>query len=214
MKHTIQLLTAAVVAWCLGGCAAPNSIVKTWKSPSPPGGPVQKVAVIGVDDRALVREGFENRFVRILRAENQGAMVTYDLLNLGEINADKKIAKTRLAAAGADAILIIQLTDRTTNDRLVGPRPAIEAENLLTGATGTDGWEIYYSDTYIKMGTTWSRDSTTLYLNSGLHDLKTGRMLWSAVTKSVVKDNVDRLVVTEELVAMVVKAMRQDGVVK
>ncbi|MBC8003329.1 MAG: hypothetical protein H7X97_12150 [Opitutaceae bacterium] len=214
MKRSIQLLTAVAMAFCLLGCASPNSIVKTWKTPTPPTGPVQKVAVVGVDDRALVREGFENRFVRTLRAQSQEAMTTYNLLSLAEINADKKAAKTRLGGAGADAVLIIQLTDRLTNDREVGPRPAINAENLLTGATDMDGWEIYYSGAYIKMGTTWSRDATTLYLNSGLHDLKTGRLLWSAVTKTVVKDNVDRLVLEDALVALVVNAMRTDGMVR
>lgn len=214
MKHAIQFLTVAAVALCLGGCASPSSIVQTWKTPTPPAGPVRKVAVVGVDDRALIREGFENRFVRIMRTQNQEAMTTFDLLSLPEINNDKKAAKAKMGAAGADAILIIQLTDRTTNDRQVGPRPALNAEALLTGATDTDGWEIYYSGAYIKMGTTWTRDSTTLYLSSGLHDLKTGRLLWSTVTKTVVKDNVDRLVVVEALVALVVDAMRKDGLVQ
>lgn len=98
--------------------------------------------------------------------------------------------------------MIVHLTDRTTNDRQVDPRPALVAESLVNGTGDTDGWEIYYGDAYVKLGTTWGRDSQTVYLNSSLHDFKSGRLLWSAVTKTVIKDDSDRLAEADKLIAM------------
>ena len=46
-------LLAALLAACLGGCAAPSAIQQTWKCPTHNGGPVQKVAVVAVDERDL-----------------------------------------------------------------------------------------------------------------------------------------------------------------
>ena len=206
-------LAIAIAVSLMTGCTS-SSIVNTWMSPTYHGGAVKKVAVIGVDDRALVRQGFENRFVRDFRARGQEAVVTYDVLSLAEIKADKKGSEARAGVAGADSFLIVHLTDRTTNDRQVGPRPALVAESLVNGTGDTDGWEIYYGDAYVKLGTTWGRDSQTVYLSSSLHDFKSGRLLWSAVTKTVIKDDSDRLSEADKLIAMVVAAMRKDGVVR
>src|SRR5262245_29701450 len=98
MKIQIQLLAAAV-ALCLAGCAA-SSIEKKWKSPTFQGGPVQKIAVIAVDERGLVRKGFENRFVRDLGESGQAAAVTYDSLALPEIKSDKKAAADAMRSGG------------------------------------------------------------------------------------------------------------------
>ena len=72
MKLPIQL-AALVLTVCLVGCAS-NSVKETWKSPAYQAGPVQKVAVIAVDERGLVRQGIENRYVRDLKARGQQAI--------------------------------------------------------------------------------------------------------------------------------------------
>jgi hypothetical protein len=53
-----------------------------------------------------------------------------------------------------------------------------------------------------------------IYLDSSLFDLKTGQRLWSALTSTVLKENADRLVVADSLVAKVVGAMRKDGLIR
>ena len=80
---------AAVAVMCLVGCAS-SSFKKTWKSPAYQGGPVQKVAVLAVDERGLVRTGFENRLVRDFDAHGQAAVVTHEVLSLQDIKANKE----------------------------------------------------------------------------------------------------------------------------
>jgi len=211
MKIQIQLI-AAVAAVCLAGCAA-SSVKHSWKAPNYQGGPVQKVAVIGVEERGLVRQGFENRLVRDLRAQGQAAIVTHDLMTLPDIKADKKAAATRLRAAGADAVLIIRLVDQTTFNQQVQATPQVYVETV-TGVSDYYGWYDYYEVAFMNMGTVWSDTVTKVYLDTTLYDLKSGQRLWSAMTLTTIKDGTDRLAEADTLIAKVVAAARKDGVVR
>ena len=211
MKNSLPGLIAAACV-CLAGCAS-TSIKQTWKSPAFPGGPVQKIAVIGVDERGLVRMGFENRFVRDLRARGQEAIVTHELMSLPEIKADKEAAAAKLRSVGADSVLIIRLMDRQTYDRQVRSTPE-RYMGTVTGVESYYGWYDYYSVAFMDMGAVWSSNQQNVYLDSSLYDLKTGGRIWSALTETVLKDGTDRLAEADALSAMVVKAMNADSMIR
>ena len=211
MKTQLQPLALAAFALWLGGCAT-SSVKQTWKSPSYQGGPVQKIAVLAVDERGLVRMALENRFVRDFKARGQDALATHELLTLPAIKADKVTAAARVRAAGADAVLIIRLVDQTTYNGQVQATPAIFVPTV-TGY-GECGWYDYYTVAYTDMGVAWGSTKQSIYLDSSLFDLKTGRRLWSALTLTVLRDDMDRLAEADSLVAKVVDAMRKDGLVR
>jgi len=210
---TILPIAAAMAALLLGGCAS-TSLKETWKSPNIQEAPAQKIAVIGVDERGLVRIGFENRFVRDLKARGQAATPTYDMMTLGEIKADKEAAAARLRAAGVDSVLIVRLADLATYNRSV----RAGSERYVSTVTGMDdywGWYDYYTVAFTDMSTVWSSDTKTVYLDSSLYDLKSTRRIWSGLTKTVLKDGrTDPLDEADALTAMVVKAMAKDGVAR
>jgi hypothetical protein len=211
MKLPLQLL-AAVAALGLAGCAT-SSLKQTWKSPTFQGAPVKKVAVIAVVDRGLLRQGFENRFVRDLRAQAQETISTFDLLGLPEIKADKAAAATRLRSAGADAVLVVRLVDQVNYDRQV--RATSEHwVPTITGFGSNFGWYDCYDVAFMDMGTVWSSDRKKIYLDSGLHDLATGKLLWSGLTVTTLGDSTDGLVAADNLIAKIVAAMRKDGLVR
>ncbi len=211
MKHKIRHLALAAFALCLCGCAS-NSIKQTWKSPACQPGQVQKIAVLAVEDRGMVRQGLENRFVRELRGCGQDAMATHELLSLSEIKAGKEAAAARLSAAGANAVLIIRLVDQTTYSRGIQATP----QYWLSTVNGYDsfGWYDCYSVAFMDMGVVWGSLKQDLYLDSSLFDLKTGQRLWSALTLTVLKENADRLEVADSLAAKVVGALRKDVLVR
>jgi hypothetical protein len=205
-------VVVAVAAMCLAGCAS-SSIKKTWKSPEYQGGPVQKPAVIGVDDRGIVRKGFENRFVRDLREHGQEAIVTYELMALPDIKADKDAAAARLREAGADSVLIVRLVDQVNYDSQVRASPALFAPTV-TGIGSYYGWYDYYSVAFTEMGTVWSSTKQLAYLDISLYSLKSSQRIWSGLTKATIKETTDRVEVVDALVSKVVDAMRKDGVVR
>ena len=103
-KHSSVSRILGLPAFCalatlLCACAA-TKVEQTWKSPDlkPP---VGKIAILAIEERGLVRQGFENRFVRQLAKSGASAVATFDLVSLPDIKEDKRAAVDRFQAAGA-----------------------------------------------------------------------------------------------------------------
>jgi hypothetical protein len=209
MKQQFQHLTVAVCALWLCGCSS-TSIKQSWKSPAFQSGQVQKIAVVAVDDRGLVRQGFENRLVTEMRSLGQGSITTFNLLGLPEMKADKEAAATQLRAAGADAVFVVRLVDQVTYEHQVQATPALYVPTI-DGYAGY-GWYDCYSVAFMNMGVVFSETTRDIYLDSSLFDLKSGKRLWSVVTMTALKEDADRLAIVDALVAKVGNAMRKDGI--
>jgi hypothetical protein len=203
-------LALCALATLLCSCAA-TSVKKTWKSPDCQQ-PVGKIAVLTIEDRGLVRQGFENRFVSQLTKAGASALVTYDLLSLQEIKADKRAAAERFRASGADAILILRVVDVASSYR--ESRAGDERYASVVTGINSMGWYDYYSVGFIDMSTTYGTLKQTVYLETSLYDLKTEKRLWSAVTRTVVREDMDRVAEMDPLVEKIVVAMRTDGVIR
>ncbi len=211
MKIHFRPVSNAVLAVLLCSCAG-TSLKQTWKSPDYTGGPVQKVAVLAVDERAMVREALEVRYAAQLKQQGEGAMTTYGILSLPEIKENKEAAATRLRQAGADAILIVRLVDTATYASQLRTVP-IGFQSTVVGFN-TYGWYDYYSVAYMGLGSSWNSMSQDVYLDNSLYDLKTSKRLWSGLTETVLRDDTDRLAAINPLVKKVLTALRKDGFVR
>jgi hypothetical protein len=136
MNTMIRLLFSCTAAGLLCSCAA-TSVKKTWKSPACTA-PVGTLAVIAVDDRPMLREGFENRFVTHLAKAGAQGVTTYDLLPLAGIKQDKAAAAQMLRGKSAAAVLIVRMLDNTSFYHEVQPW----GEHYTPWLTGMDsiGW--------------------------------------------------------------------------
>jgi hypothetical protein len=205
---------------CLGFCAllmlcscAGTSLKQTWKSPGYQGGPVGTVAVIAVDERLLLRQGFENRFVRQMRDGGQTAMTTFDVLTLPKIKEDKQAAAAQLRAAGAEVVMLLRLVDAATKYREV--RAGSERFTpYLSGFEESFGWYDYYSLGFMTMGATYTSLKREFFLETSLFDLKSEKLLWSGLTRTVIKEGMDGLDEMDAVAVKVVKGMRKDGMVR
>lgn len=208
-QYLLSLLPACVLAAMLGGCAA-TKIENTWKAPDCPQ-PVGKIAVLAIEERGLVRQGFENRLAGLLNQHGGSAVVTYDLLSLPDIKENQQAAAERFRATGAQAVLILRLAgsggkyheSRAGNERYAA---------TLTGMEYT-GWYNYYSVGFVDMGVTYGSSRQEVYVEAGLFDLNTEKRLWFGQTQTVLKEGMDRVSEMDPLVARFVTAMRKDGVV-
>jgi hypothetical protein len=212
MKYNpLSVIALAALTVGLCGCGS-TSLKQTWKSPTYTGGPVQKIAVLVVDERELYRQSIENHFAGLFNQKGQSALATQDLLSLPAIKADKQAAAARLREAGADSVLIVRLVDRATHANEVRATPA-RFTPTISGFESGD-WYDYYSIAFMDMGTTWGNMKMEIYLDSGLYDLKSGQRLWSALTRTALKENMDRVAAITPLAATVFAAMRKDGMVR
>jgi len=207
--HSPKILTLASVCLWLSGCTT-TTLKQTWKSPDLQDRSFPKIAVLAVEERGPVRQGFENRFVEALAKQGQAGMATYGLLDLPGIQADKEAAAARIRAAGAEAILILRLVDQSTQSYQSRATPALYVPTV-TGY-GSFHWHDYYSVAFVDMGVVWSSSTQNIYLDCSLFDLTGGKRVWSALTLTKVKEDADRLTVADGLVAKVVSAMSRDGI--
>ena len=210
MKKLLRLFVSATVSTLLISCAA-TKVVTSSKAPDFAGGPVRDIAVLTVADHGMVRQGFENRFAKQLRAGGQPAFVTHPLLYLEDIKADKEAAAARVRHEGADSVLVIRLVDGYTSTRQVAATTPQYVE-VVTG-TGSTGWYDYYTVAYMDMATVWSTTTQTVCLEMSLYDLSSNRRIWSCITETVLKDGLDKFDEADIVVAKVVTAMRKDGVI-
>lgn len=207
MFHPFSLCALAAL---LCSCAA-TSVKQTWKAPECQQ-PVGKIAVLTIEERELLRQGFENRFVAQLKKAGASALVTYDLLSLPEIKKDKRAAADRFRASGAEIILILRLVDVGTSYR--ESRAGSERYSPVLTGINSVGWHDYYSVGFADMSSTYGSLKQTVYLETSLYDLNTEKRLWSGITQTVVKEDMDRVAEMDPLVGKIVAAMRKDGVVR
>jgi hypothetical protein len=205
-----QKILLPALAALLCSCAV-TSIKQTWKSPDckPPAG---KVAVLTIEDRPGLRQGFENRFVKQLAKAGSPAETTFDLLSLAEIKQSKSASAERLRASGAEVLLVLRLMDTATYDRQVRPGGELYAP-MITGYDPV-GWYDYYSVAYVSFSPTYGYSKQTIYLETSLYDLKTEKRLWAGITQTVLKENMDRLAEMDPLVEKILAAMRKDGAIR
>jgi hypothetical protein len=173
---------------------------------------VGKVAVLTIEERGLLRQGFENRLAAELTKAGSPAVVTFDQLSLPEIKEDKRAAADRFRNMGADALLILRTVAASSSYR--ESRPA--GESYVSTITGFEsmGWYDYYSMGFMDMSSTYGSLKYTVYLEATLYSLNTEKRLWSGLTRTILKDNMDRVAEMDPLVEKIVAAMLKDGVIR
>ena len=212
---SFRSLLVGAIAVLLVSCAA-SSVKKTWKAADYNGGPVTKVAVLTVEERGLIRQGLENRFRNQLEAGGQPALVSHALLSLGEIKENREAAAARVREAGADSVLIMRLVDSATHTREVRATSGVFVPVTTGIGTGYTpyGWHDYYTIAFMDMGTVWGSVEQKVYLETTLFALKSGQPIWSAMTETVLREDMDRLEEADQLVAKILAAARKDGFVR
>ncbi len=206
----LRFLALGTVTLLLCSCAT-TSVKKTWKSPQYTAGPITNVAVLVIDERPLLRQAFENRFVEQLMKAGMSASATFKTISLGDINQDKKAAAERLRSAGCQAVLTLRLADIASSYRESRPSGERYAE-VITGFE-MDMWYDYYSVAYADLSPTYGNLKQQVCLETILFDLGTGKRVWSGLSQSVLKERTDRLAEMDPIVAKFVQAMRRDGMI-
>jgi len=206
----LRRLAFAALTLSLCGCAA-TSLQQTWKSPTHTSGPVQKIAVLAVDERHQFRASVESHFVFQLDRRGQGAFMTQDLLTLPAIKEDKAAAAAKLGEQGADALLLVRLASSASSFGEV--RATHSAYTPVVGGYETGDWYNYYTVAFTDMGVVWGHSKREAYLETILFDLKTGQRIWSGATQTVLKEEADRIEALSDLVTKVLTALRKDGLI-
>lgn len=202
----------AVIAIALLVCSCATTTLKsTWKSPDYHGQKFNKIGIIMVDPRPMIRQTLEGQTATQLADRSQPAVAVNGMMTIAEIKASKERAAERLRQAGIDAVLVQRVVDADTALASTG-----KAANLPTASfsSGTLGWFDYYFVS-IPAPSLASNDLTEdFYVESALYDLKSEKRLWSCMTITKVSEEGDRLKLVKPFAITIADAMAKDGVIR
>jgi len=212
MKLKLFILPTSIMAVFLCSCASTTTLHETWIAPDHASVPVRKVAILAVDERPTYRQVLESQFAKQLEQRGQQSVQVREFMSLPEIRADKDAAAAALHKAGADSILVVRMVDSETRARLVRERPAAFVPNYASYETY--GWYDYFSVVLMDMSVTRSRMRQNILLDNSLFDLKTGKRIWSGLTKTMPTVDTDHVAEAKVLISIVLAAMQKDGVIQ
>lgn len=184
---------------------------KTWKSPDYHKAPFARLAVLVIDERGFLRQGFENRYVTQLQNGGATGYTTFNLLSLPQISQDKAAAAERLKTVGAQAVIVMRLMDISSTYHEV--RPSNELYAGYVDGFGTGTWYDYYSIAYADMSPTYGSLKQKVFLETAIFDLNTAKRVWSGLSQTVIPENMDRVAEMDEIVAKFLTSMRHDAVI-
>jgi hypothetical protein len=215
VKNVISSLVFIPLVVLLCSCSA-TTMKRTWKAPNSQL-PVGKMAVLAVAEQSsLLREGFENRLVREVKMAGGEAVTTYDRLSLTQIKQDRRAAEALFQAEGAGTLVLMRLV----SDSEAVPSMTTGAFQAYPDSKGTFilydplGWYNFYSSIADTFSPIYGEVKTSLFIETSVFDLKTEKRLWKCLTRTVVKEDGDRVALMEPLAKTVAEAMRNDGVIR
>jgi hypothetical protein len=176
---------AALVVAAAAACAGPTTVEQSWVAPTARAQPpMQRLATLFVSENATMRHSAEDRLAFDLRQQGIAANPSYAVLGdqLDPENLDK--AKARLRQLGYDGVVVMQIVDREQ-----------EIESL-PGYGGWGGWG-WYGGYYGN-----SIYTETIYrMETSAYDLRTGRLVWSMLTRTDDPETARELIGTTSQVA-------------
>jgi hypothetical protein len=159
------------------GCGSSTNIDRTWTAPRAEVKPLQKVVTVFISNDTTLRHSGEDQLVRDLRARGVDATPAYAVLGDEKIS-DVKSVKSKLRERGFDGVVTMRVIDRDT-----GFETAPATFEGYWGYWGGIGYS-NYSDVYV----------TTVYrLETAMYSLDSGRLIWSALTRTVDPDSANQL---------------------
>ncbi len=172
-RRLLGAIALAAVALVVAGCAS-TSIRDSWSDPNFTGGPFRKVFVLGVfQDDGGERRTFEDIMSDRLRATGVDAVQAYRFLTDGG-RVPEPALDAAVAKSGADGLLMTRL-------RGVRTRTEVTTTMMTGPAMGGFGWYSGYT-AWFPVQEVRQFDIATV--ESSLFDVKTRKLVWTAVTET------------------------------
>jgi hypothetical protein len=163
--------------------------------------PFRNVTVVGVDNRPIVREPFEDDVVTLLREHGVEGTASHSFLTFDEIKGDKQQLHQRLLAAKAESVLFVRVTSRT--DFVDGPPASLGDMDM--GAVD--------ESRYVAFTSVGQDINTRFLIGARLYRVSDGAVIWSAVLDEVMKEDADSMVFIRDTAKTLVERLAKDKVI-
>lgn len=198
MLHNIHLrqpmtrvIAFGVFAMLAFACTPTTTIDQMWQSPVAQNQPpLQKVVTMFMSDNTTMRHSGEDMLARDLRLRGVEATPAYAIFGDGKVR-DLESVKSTLKSMGYDGVVTMRVVERE--------------QDIETAPATFDGYWGYWGGGYWGAGPyggSYVYTETIYRLESNAYSLNSGRLVWSALTKTVDPETAHQLLdQTTEIVA-------------
>ncbi len=200
MNHSLRdaISLGVLIAMAAMACAT-TSLTAAWKDPSYQGHP-QRIMVIGVAKRPLIKRLFEDEFTRQIKARGTDAIASYTVIP-DDKQSDQTVIAAKMKEVGADAVLITRLVSKKTVQVYVPVGPYYPPPYYGT-------WPDYYAYGYRSIyAPGYVAEDEYAVVETNLYCCKDDKLLWSASSETQIRGSDVRLI--KSFVGVMVNAMIQ-----
>ncbi len=207
----LRLMILCMVA-TFTACATTTTST-TWMNPDYSGKKISKVLVAGVAQQEVLRRKYEDSMCEEIRMRGSVCVPSYKIIPSEEIK-DKKRLEDLVKGQQFDTILI---------SRIVGKKKeTIQHPEITRVSPGIGpyvpppyayaGWYDYYAFSYeIIKEPSYTEEQEIMVVETNLYDVKSGKLIWSMLTETILDSNVDRLV--KDFVKVAIKNLEKENLI-
>jgi hypothetical protein len=200
-------LISAAAAFCLlvaASCSLTN-LNAVWKDPQYQGGKLKNVLVVGESANQVVRRIFEDEFTARFKSRGTNAIPSYTIFP-SDKTLDKDTIESKSRELGIDAILVARVVDTKTKQELT-PAPSTYYYRDIYFYDWPNRYSPFYSGTFpgrYYNDRSYYSEYEVVNLETNLYETQTGRLIWSALSDTVIGGS------TELEVSSVVKTLMKN----
>jgi len=197
LRTALTLLTALQLAAC-----ASTAIRSAWFDTSYQGGPLKKIAVVGVGGQAVDRRVFEDAFAQQLRAAGVDAVPGYTILSDAARQSETAF-NAAIQGSGADGVLIVELLSVDTRTRITTA--------MMPSSAFRQGWGRApgFAPTWIE--TQQVRQYDVARVEASLYEARSRQLIWAASTDTFNPTSVARE--TPGFADLIIRELRTRGLI-
>lgn len=190
---------AAALGLLALACAS-TKLTSVYRSEHDRGGPFRSLLVMGLSPSEGARHQFEERFVERLRAHGVDAIPSVEVLpEHGRL--ERAQVEQWVRERGIDGVVVTHVVDVEQHTEVVPP----SVHPSLYGYYGSR-WGTAVG---VTVGSGYRRERTVLRIETNLYDAPTGRLVWSAASRTF--DPGSREEVIDELTGLVTERLAEEG---
>lgn len=199
-QRILSLCLCLPAFWCLS-CSPGTQVTKSWADEGFAGKPFKKLLVMAVVKDQWVRGAFETTLEEDLAKDNVAVIRSMDVMEKTE-ELTPELFESKFLPLGIDAVLISREINRESREKVFYNLP-----------NDYYGMYSYYAMTYTYyLQPSYIRQDEVFYVESNLYDVKSTRLVWSAVSESLAPQKATDIVIP--LTKIVARSLRQDGFIK
>jgi len=203
MNNFLRMLLLFSVAVALPGCAT-VSVQKQWKDPAVAAKKYKKLLVVGIADRAQMRQVFEEVFAGEVGKKGVTGIASYTITGVEPVRPSRESVEEAVRKSGADGVITTRLVDIKRNKS--EQSGFIMTYRGLTNAAGIPVTYASFASQPVEI-----TQSTEAAIETNLFDSGTGMLVWSLTSDAVNPEGI--ITVTRDLSATVIEAMARDGLI-